>query len=247
MTISLAVAQVSSNRHNLQENIKKHVAYIKRASELNVDFILFPELSLTGYDRQYKAQELFIEEDDRLGVFEELSLHYGMTIVIGVPIKKDNKIYIGSMIALPNGTRSFYYKNYLHEGEDILFSPGENPYYVSIRDEKIALSICYDIENEAHISKAYQSGASIYAASIFYSVNGMDGLRDTIVNYQEKYPMDFIISNFKGHMWGGQSGGRSMFLEKQQKAESTIGMEGLILCRKDKEKWHTAIHGFQTK
>ena len=50
--ISIAAAQTIPVKGNIAENIKRHEKLIKYAAEKEVDILLFPELSLTGYEME---------------------------------------------------------------------------------------------------------------------------------------------------------------------------------------------------
>jgi NAD+ synthase (glutamine-hydrolysing) len=49
MSISVALAQVTTALGNVQANLEKHLALIQQAHQAGADLVVFPELSLTGY------------------------------------------------------------------------------------------------------------------------------------------------------------------------------------------------------
>ena len=48
--LRVAIAQIEPVLGDLDANLDKHLEWIERAQEAEVDLIVFPELSLTGYD-----------------------------------------------------------------------------------------------------------------------------------------------------------------------------------------------------
>ncbi len=52
---TLAAAQAVSIAGDLPANIARHLAFMRQAAERGVEFLLFPELSLTGYERSLAA------------------------------------------------------------------------------------------------------------------------------------------------------------------------------------------------
>ena len=48
--ISIALAQVSVRDSDVQYNLEQHLFAIQKAAEHGADLVVFPELSLTGYD-----------------------------------------------------------------------------------------------------------------------------------------------------------------------------------------------------
>jgi predicted amidohydrolase len=59
----LAAAQTSPKRLDIYANLNNHYELIELAVKNNADLILFPELSITGYERD-KAKELVFERND---------------------------------------------------------------------------------------------------------------------------------------------------------------------------------------
>ncbi|WP_413698693.1 nitrilase-related carbon-nitrogen hydrolase [Psychromonas sp. KJ10-10] len=68
MSLKIAVAQIISKRGEVDENIRIHLQAIKCASRLNVSYLVFPELSLTGYEPNLGSQLAFSKDDERLAV-----------------------------------------------------------------------------------------------------------------------------------------------------------------------------------
>jgi len=66
--MKIAAAQIKPIDKNIDANIQNHLRMIELAAQQNVKLILFPEMSLTGYERD-KAEALsFTENDERLSV-----------------------------------------------------------------------------------------------------------------------------------------------------------------------------------
>ncbi|MCA9620288.1 MAG: hypothetical protein KC731_14800 [Myxococcales bacterium] len=59
--LRVAIAQIEPVLGDLDANLDKHLEWIERAQEAEVDLIVFPELSLTGYDVGARVTELAIE------------------------------------------------------------------------------------------------------------------------------------------------------------------------------------------
>ena len=64
--ITLALAQISSQRENKKENLRKIEELTMRAKEQRADLVIFPELCLTGYvvrDQLYELAEVLDRTD----------------------------------------------------------------------------------------------------------------------------------------------------------------------------------------
>jgi len=56
-TLNIAGVQIQS-ADNISASLDKALHYIQKASNNNVDFILFPEMYLTGYNNEFDSSEV---------------------------------------------------------------------------------------------------------------------------------------------------------------------------------------------
>jgi NAD+ synthase (glutamine-hydrolysing) len=61
MNITIGLAQIYPKLGDLKANLNKHLEYIERAEKQGVDLLIFPELSMTGY----QVQDLISMKPDR--------------------------------------------------------------------------------------------------------------------------------------------------------------------------------------
>ena len=69
--MKLALAQISPHLGNVKKNFDLHLKYIEKAKKKNVDLLIFPELSLTGYTLQDLVGEVALSPDSD-PMFDEL-------------------------------------------------------------------------------------------------------------------------------------------------------------------------------
>jgi predicted amidohydrolase len=62
----LASAQTKPKRGDIKENLLDHYRLIELASEKGADLIVFPEMSMSGYEREKAGTLAFSENDPRL-------------------------------------------------------------------------------------------------------------------------------------------------------------------------------------
>jgi len=122
----IAAAQTKPVTHNTDANIQDHLRLIESAAQQKVQLIIFPEMSLTGYEIERVQEFSFSENDERLNVFKEKAVLHHMHIVVGASINVGSELHIGSFIFSPDGSVSVYTKQFLHDGEEIAFSPNFN-------------------------------------------------------------------------------------------------------------------------
>ena len=94
MTI-LGIAQIDSTLGNIEKNINKHIDFINESIIKKVDFLVFPELSLSGYLVQDSVSFLALTQEELLQKFAKIN--HEITVTIGY-VENDNrgKIYNSS-------------------------------------------------------------------------------------------------------------------------------------------------------
>ncbi|HBD95863.1 MAG TPA: carbon-nitrogen hydrolase family protein [Spirochaetia bacterium] len=247
MEIKIAIAQIKSFRNNTKRNIQKHIEFIELASKHHSDIILFPEMSLTGYETKNAHKLVFEINDSRLDILKVLSEKYNQIIVTGAPLKIDEKQYIGSFIIFPNQDVEIYIKKYLHEGEELYFnSHNDFDYKINLKGEKISCAICYDIEKDKHIEDAVLSNSTLYMPSIFYSKAGINSGLQRLSYISRSFSIPVMMSNYSGKCFGIQSGGNSSAWNKDGKIIITANDkdECLLLLTKQQEEWSGELVSF---
>ncbi len=231
--MKIASAQIRPVAQNTEANISNHLRVIEEAAEQGVSFILFPEMSLTGYELELAAELAFEVTDQRLDIFAEKAKTYNMVIAAGAPVRIDGELYIGSFIFLPDGTMKVYTKQYLHVGEERFFVSGLDRHVeVEWNNEKIAFAICADIVNPLHAEAASKTGTTLYAASIFYSTpTGIVEAYEQLSRYAREYGMQVLMANFTGVSYNLEARGISAFWNKEGKLVKQLNEkeEGLLV------------------
>ncbi len=208
----LASAQTKPHRFDIEKNLADHYRFIDIAAKHKVDFIAFPELSITGYERDRAHELAFQKGDKRLDGLKELAAKHNMIIVAGAPVIAGEEMHIGSFVLFPNGKTEIYTKQFLHGDEKNFYSPScsYNP-LIEEYGERIKLAICADIDHPQHAENASKMNATIYVPSIFFSPGGLPGAYNDLSGYAGKYSMSVLMSNFCVEAWGRPSGGKSAF------------------------------------
>lgn len=235
-----AMAQIQTFRENFDKNLENHMRYITEAARQNAGFILFPELSLTGYERELAASQGIEAEDDRLNILGQAATEYQMVISVGGPLIIDHRFFIASWVFTPEGKREIYIKKFLHPGEELFFESREDYDLMLMHEgEKIAFAICFDIENDAHIRKAVKQKATMYTASIFYSDGGIHHGIQRLQQLAEQYRIPVLMSNCCGPCWDMKAGGCSgIWSESGELIASADGQTpSLVIAEHTMEGW----------
>jgi predicted amidohydrolase len=207
--MKIAVAQIQPARGDIQSNIDKHISLIEQAVAKGAVMIIFPELSLTGYEPSLAKRLATDATDSRLDIFQQLSNANHITIGAGMPTKGAKGIHITMVLFQPNTFRQTNSKMYLHADEEPFFVPGENLSGIVINDTPVALAICYEISISAHSKEAYNSGAQLYIASVAKTEKGVEKAMEQLRKIAANYGITVVMSNSVGLCEDGVCAGGS--------------------------------------
>nr|WP_199000273.1 carbon-nitrogen hydrolase family protein [Flavobacterium sp. ASV13] len=240
----LAAAQTKPTRGNIEANLSDHYNLIELAVQNGAQLIVFPEMSITGYEREDAQKLVFKKEDSRLEHLKKLAVQNNIIVIAGAPIQIESELFIGQFIITPDNSVSLYTKQFLHEGEDEFFqSTFDYNSMVEIENQKISFAICADIDNPLHPENASKKETSIYIASIFFSPNGIPNAYRDLQNYAQKYKMNVLMSNFSGESWGSPSAGQSAFWNNKGEliGQMNDSDSGLLLIQNQNNNWISKI------
>jgi len=146
--LSLALAQIR-NMENIRENFLNHIQFVKEAASYGCNFILFPELSLSGYMQEEVKEKMQLIKKEDMSIFKRLAEENKISISIGLPLEKEDGIFICQKIFCKDGSIKCYCKRFLHPGEEKYYkSSDDSDWTITENSIRIANAICYDIENE---------------------------------------------------------------------------------------------------
>lgn len=204
--MKLCVAQIRPVKGDIQANIANHKKLISLAIANGADFIVFPELSITGYEPTLAGELATHLNDSRFNDFQTLSDTGPITIGVGMPLKTTDGITISMVIFQPDQDRETYSKQYLHADEVPYFVSGRNTIRLS---GNIAPAICYELSVPEHAEAAHKAGAEIYMASVVKTAAGTTKAIDTLAAIAKMYSMNVVMANCVGVCDGDICGGRS--------------------------------------
>jgi len=145
----LRIVQSDCTLANFDENLESHVKTIEQAIRDGVEAIVFPELSLTGYNVQDAAQDMAMHiEDSRLAPLRGLSRE--ITVICGgIELSDDYGVYNSAFMFEDGIGKSVHRKIYLPTygmfEELRYFSAGRQVEAVTSRRlGKIGVAICED-------------------------------------------------------------------------------------------------------
>lgn len=170
--LTVSVVQYQALEGGIVPNVQEHVRLVEDAESHGARLVVFPELSLTGYNLALlAADDSWLQRDDpRLADLHEICRRTGITVVAGAAHREpDGTPRLASLVIHPDGTTGFGFKTHLHGQEREAFAAGDGAVVIELDGWKIALAICFDAAVPAHSTGAAQAGADIYAVSALYT------------------------------------------------------------------------------
>lgn len=241
-SFKIAVAQVSSIKGNIDRNIVVHLNAIEKASDLGVAYIVFPELSITGYESELALELAFSEDDTRLQPLIDSAIKNNIKIGVGAPLLSDGLPKIGLIIISPSGIVETYAKMNLHPGEEEYFSEGKNHHYVIINDTIISNAICADTNSPQHANYFFELGASVYMAGVLITEDGYDADTITLEKYAEKYNMLVAMANHNQPMGGWAPISKSAIWSRSGLlAKASETQNALVVATRANNEWSAQI------
>lgn len=207
--MKLCVAQTKPIKGNIAANIVEHKKLIDLAVTNKAGIIIFPELSLTGYEPELAKDLVTSTDDTRLEDFQNISDAKQIVIGVGLPTKSNKGICISMILFQPHQVRQTYSKKYLHVDEEPFFVSGESAVDLKVNRTKISLAICYELSIPEHSEHAFRRGAEIYIASVAKSANGVKKALRSLSEIARNYSMTVVMSNCVGSCDNFESSGTS--------------------------------------
>ena len=250
-SIRIAAAQSTSVPCDIAANVLRHTKFIIAARLACVDLLVFPELSLTGYELPRLRECLIHPNDDYLAPIRDMAHKARMTVVVGAPIGVDSigLPLIGAITFFPNRTHAVYCKQYLHAGEEQYVAPGGEAENIhALLDQSFAVAICADTTHPKHAESAVAAGASLYLAGVLVSDAGYPTDSANLHRYASTLNVGVLMSNHGGPSGGYVSAGKSAFWAPN--GELVIAASGtgnfLVIASNDAGTWSGKILSVET-
>jgi predicted amidohydrolase len=240
----IAAAQVASVRGDLAGNIQTHAAAIASAAGWGISVLVFPELSLIGYEPDLAADLAITITDERLSPLAALARRHQMAVVAGAPLKNaGTKPSLGAILFGADGSRRTYSKMHLGGREPDYFTPGAAPLAFDVGGQSIGLAICADSSKLSHPEAYAQGGSTIYATGVFLNAEWYATDTPRLAKYAARFGMLVVMANHADSVGTYVSVGRSAIwspggglLAEAQGSESS-----LVIASRTREAWQGAV------
>jgi len=163
--LRVTVAQPVTLCGDVAANVTEHVRLINAAGQ---GLVVFPELSLTGYTLDARAVS---DDDDRLLLLVAACRGAAAVALVGAPVPsgEGGARSIGIYRVDGDGVSLAYKKVHLGGAEPLHYEPGvdENP--LLLGNVRVAVGVCRDTGQAAHIQHVAGQRPDIYAAGLVHS------------------------------------------------------------------------------
>ncbi|MGM7774505.1 carbon-nitrogen hydrolase family protein [Arthrobacter sp. KNU-44] len=171
--LPIAIVQYQAVPGGVVANVASHAELATEAGRQGARLILFPELSLTGYDLQLldEPESWVTQTDDRLEPLRSAARLTGAVIVVGGALRdRDGTGRLASIVLDPGSSRDRHaFKTHLHDKEHEYFTAGNGALLIGVNDWTVALAICLDAAHPTHAAEAAATNAHVYALAALYT------------------------------------------------------------------------------
>ncbi|MCX5687621.1 MAG: NAD+ synthase [Candidatus Omnitrophica bacterium] len=204
--IKIAVGQINTVVGDLKGNSSRILSLIKEAISKDIDLIVFPELSITGYP----PEDLLLKRHFIKGNIKYLKKIVHKTgnviAIVGFVDEKKGNIYNSAAVISNKKIIYVYHKmhlpNYGVFDEKRYFSPGVNNQLIKIKDLLFAVNICEDIwvESKEHRAEDVLKKAN-FLVNISASPYNIDKIKErerVIGQKAKKFKIPIVYCNLIG-------------------------------------------------
>ena len=240
MGLIIAAAQSASIPGDIARNIACHVRIAAIAAEQATQLLVFPELSLTGYELSLARAHIIRPDAAELEPLRRLAREARMTISAGGPMLNDRgQLHITAFVFKPDGSIATHTKQHVHQSEEHVFTSGPGGPTLQVADASVALAICADASNPTHASNAAARGANAYAVGSMITEDAYARKTALLKNYAMEHRMAVLLANYSGVTGGEESAGKSaIWSEDGQLVAACRGTEeALVVGTKQDNHW----------
>lgn len=220
--LTLAVAQPACVAYDVAANVR---TYAKSVRAARARVVVFPELSLTGYELDAPA---LTPEDPRLRALIEACAETAAVALVGAPVRARSGPRHLSMLAIDGaGATIVYDKRFLGGSEREWFEPGERPATLTIDGWRLGLAICKDTGVTQHAVDLAALGMDIYVAGIVHAEDELGIHDERARKIARDHHVWVAIASCAGPMGGGydRTVGRSGIWSPAGQVVAQVGPE----------------------
>jgi predicted amidohydrolase len=196
--LSIAVAQPRCVPHDVRANAAIHADAVRGARSR---VVVFPELSLTGYELEATTVD---PEAAALDPLVRACGETGSIALVGAPVAgPPDEVFIAMLAVSPTGARVLYRKRWLGEEECTRFSPGDEATVLEVDGWRIGVGICKDTGVQEHVERMAELEIDAYCAGLVHLPEELDRQEERAVSIALRCRSFVAFASFAGPTGGG--------------------------------------------
>ncbi|MFD8414321.1 carbon-nitrogen hydrolase family protein [Streptomyces sp. NPDC059650] len=204
----IAAAQLTCIPADVPGNTARAAALAARAREAGAGLVVFPELTLTGYESAALAADpgLWIADPDdpRLDPLRAT----GTAVAVNVALRADGpRPAIATLVyGADGGHVTTYAKQHLYRQEQDVFTAGDRDGHFELGGIRFSLGICFDNHFPELAGRAAAAGCRVHLASSLYGTGGGVEERATVhPGLAKEHGLYVVLANHVGRAgpWTG--------------------------------------------
>lgn len=167
MKLNIGLAQISPKLADVRSNCEIHLGFVERAVQQNVDLLVFPELSLTGYALQDASRDVArkaVPSDPLISTMLEASQRLDLVVGFAEIDDRGRLFTAGAYLsqgAIVHVHRKVYLPTYGMFDEGRYFDLGDSVRAFDTRFGRMGLLICEDFWHASPPYLAWLDGADV--------------------------------------------------------------------------------------
>lgn len=226
--LDIAVAQPLCTAYDVAANAEAHAAIVRAAG---ARVVVFPELSLTGYELDAPAIAI---DDPRLAPLIHACAETGSLALAGAPVLGEaGQPHIALLAVDGSGARMAYRKLWLGSVEARRFVPGSAPAVIEVEGWRLGLAICKDTGIHQHAADTAALGIDVYAAAVLESAEDATSQDERARRIATEHQVWVAVASFAGSTGEGydRAAGRSAIWKPGGDLVKQAGPEtGALVC-----------------
>jgi predicted amidohydrolase len=196
--LTIAAAQPRCTAKDVRANAFEHARVVRAAA---ARLVVFPELSLTGYELDADAVS---PDDERLDELVGACTATGTLALAGAPVEGEaGRSHIAMLLVSAASVGIAYRKSYLGGDEPARFAPGGGPVAIDLDGWRIGLGICKDTGVEQHVADMAALDPDLYVAGLVHRPDELELQEERGLRIARACQAYVAFASFAGPTGGG--------------------------------------------
>jgi predicted amidohydrolase len=200
--VNVAAAQLQAVPGDVGANVAAHVRLIGEAAAAGARVVVFPELSLTGYEPERVRDDpaLWLAPDDaRLAPIRDACRAQRIHAVVGAPVRDGERRVLAALVVGDGGdVTEMYAKIHLDELESEVFAAGDEHVVIEVDGRRLGLGVCADAGVPGHAASVAALGAEAYLVGALFPAGRMERLHEQMSSRSRENGMWIALGSAVG-------------------------------------------------